>query len=456
MNDAAEKVLALVERRNALLADQKRIGDEIARIEAAFSLALSTVEKPRLLTAIPKERSADRTKHVIQPSSNGKMADELKTLAPHYEILNTTARKMVEARARGDLPEKIARDLGTTAKTVSVTISNAKHKLLAAREGRTAAAPRAKPTSDEEPHPAAKAARPVVIRSEVLRPRPPRDTSEPNTTTTNYFHDLRQHAILTREEEAEIFAEWKRTGDRRLADRLVASNLRLVVSIARQYRAKRHALLDLVQEGSVGLFHALSKYDPMRGIRFTSYASYWIKAYILKYMLLNHHIVKIGTTQAQRKLFYKLKSTRAALEKSGEVATPEQIAEALEVTPKEVVEMEQRMGSSAASLDAPIRETDDKARFYEFPATEEWRPDVRVESRDFETVARKHIMAFGDTLDGRMRIVFDKRLVAEDPATLAELAIEFGVTRERARQIEEKVKAKLKNYLKDRLGAVAA
>lgn len=265
-----------------------------------------------------------------------------------------------------------------------------------------------------------------------------------------FLRDVRQHKVLSREDETELFARWKLTGDRRIADQLIAANLRLVLVVANRYRGKRHDVLDLVQEGSIGLLHALSKFDPARGNRFTSYASYWIRAYIFKFILSNHHLVKIGTTQAQRTLFFNLKKTREKLERDGATATAEQIARELDIDVEEVMEMEMRLAASAASIDAPMQDESDEhaPRRREFAATDAGRPDVLVEARDFGVFAHARVRAFGATLDGRMKEIFDRRLIAEEPMKLAELAKKFGVTRERVRQIEEDLKDRLRRYVK--------
>ena len=453
MNDVAEKLLALVERRRVLL-------DEVARIEAAFAMAIANVETPKLLEAAP---AAPKTRKPLTGDTLAKKSAELRELEPHFEVLAPAERTIVEARMNGKLPEQIARDLGRTASSVSTTLYLAKKKLLAARESRPSGEkPAAPPASDDEEPPPA----PVQTKLRAPRaprqkrePKEPREVSEPSVTSSKdavravYFNDIKRYTVIRREEELELFALWKATGDPRIADRLVAANLRLVVVIAREYHAKRHDLLDLVQEGSIGLFHALSKFDPTRGIRFTSYASWWIRAYILKFMLANHHLVKIGTTQEQRHLFFNLRKTRALLEKDGATATVEQIAEALGVDAADVSAMEERMNSAITPIDVPILADADAAtsRHTEFPADEKWRPDIEMETHDFRSVAKHHIAAFGHTLNPRQKIIFAQRLVAEDPVTLVELAGEMGVTRERVRQIEEKIKARLKTYLRARM-----
>lgn len=263
-----------------------------------------------------------------------------------------------------------------------------------------------------------------------------------------FFADVRRHAVLSREEEHDLAVRYKQTGDRHIADKLVVSNLRLVVMIARQFgAAKRHRLLDLVQEGSIGLAHALTKFDPTRGYRFASYASHWIRAYIMKFMITNHHLVKLGTTQEQRKVFFGQKKARAKLERNGGTVTTEQLAAELGVDTDTLVEMEMRLADSTMSLDAPTRIGDDQTS-RDFAASNDLRPDVLVEERDFRDAAHGWIHTFGALLEGRDRIIFDKRLIAEDPVTLADLAAEWGVTRERVRQVEEKLKERLKMFLR--------
>jgi len=269
-----------------------------------------------------------------------------------------------------------------------------------------------------------------------------------------YLQELRRHSLLSREEEHTLAVRFSKTGDSTAARRLVTANLRLVVKISQEYRRAHKNLLDLIQEGNIGLIQAVQKYDPYRGVKLSSYAAWWIRAYILKFILANWRIVKIGTTQAQRKLFFNLRKEREKLEKAGFEVEPRHLAAALDVTEREVVEMERRLGSSETSLDSPIRGDDGGGRTQgDFvPASAHTRPDLQVEVGEFQELLRKKLESFGAALKDRELDIFRDRLLNDSPATLQEIGEKYGVSRERARQIEERLKKKLRVFLQSQLG----
>src|SRR5699024_9804224 len=174
-----------------------------------------------------------------------------------------------------------------------------------------------------------------------------------------YLADVRGYDVLSREEERRIARVFRDTEDPAAERLLVNSNLRLVVKIALEYRAGRGSMLDLIQEGNVGLMHAVRKYDPEKNIRLASYAQWWIRAYILKYLMDNHKMIRIGTTQAQRKLFYNLKKEQARLTRQGLVPTVALLARSLRVREREIIEMQARLSGDESSLDAPLRDEED-------------------------------------------------------------------------------------------------
>jgi RNA polymerase sigma-32 factor len=270
-----------------------------------------------------------------------------------------------------------------------------------------------------------------------------------------YFQALRRHPLLSREEEQRIALELIRTGDPRLAGRLVTANLRLVVKIALEYRTARRNLLDLVQEGNLGLLHAVRKYDPHRGVKLATYASWWIRAYILKFILSNARLVKLGTTQAQRRLFFGLRREKARLEgRDGTAVDARQLAAAFAVSEQEVVEMERRLSGGDTSLDWPTHGAggDDRPRGDTMSAAQAERPDVETERHEFSDALHRELRAFQATLTGRDAEIFNGRLVSEDATTLAEIAQQFGVSRERVRQLEERLKSRLRRHLRASLG----
>ena len=269
-----------------------------------------------------------------------------------------------------------------------------------------------------------------------------------------YLHELRRHSLLSRDEEHELAVRFSKTGDSAAARRLITANLRLVVKISQEYRRAHKNLLDLIQEGNIGLIQAVQKYDPYRGVKLSSYAAWWIRAYILKFILANWRIVKIGTTQAQRKLFFNLRKEREKLEKAGFEVEARHLAAALDVSEHDVVEMERRLGSSETSLDSPVRgdESGGRTQGDFVPAAASMRPDVQVELGEFQELLRQKLEAFGATLKDRELDIFRDRLLNDSPATLQEIGEKYGVSRERARQIEERLKKKLRMFLQTQLG----
>ncbi len=272
---------------------------------------------------------------------------------------------------------------------------------------------------------------------------------------TVYMHEIRRYPLLTREEEHELAVRFAETQDPKIARRLITANLRLVVKIAHEYRRAYRNLLDLVQEGNLGLLQAVQKYDPHRGVKLSSYAAWWIRAYMLKFILNNWRLVKIGTTQAQRKLFFNLTKEREKLEAAGFVPTTKLLAERLSVPEQEVAEMQMRLSASEASLDAPIGGDDESGKRTHLDLLESanaTRPDVSTESEEFRALLRSKLEAFESTLKGREQTLFHDRLMADQPLTLQEVGERYGISRERARQIEARLLSRLKMYLKKELG----
>ena len=272
---------------------------------------------------------------------------------------------------------------------------------------------------------------------------------------TAYMQALRAHPTVSREEEHELAVRYVQTHELSAARKLITANLRLVVKIAQEYRRAHRNLLDLIQEGNVGLIQAVEHYDPFRGVKLSTYAAWWIRAYILKFILANWRIVRIGTTQAQRRLFFNLRRERDRMEKMGIETTSRRLAAALDVSENDVVEMERRLAASEMSLDAPVRGDGSLAGRTHgdlVPAAPTARPDLEVENGEFQELLRSKLQTFGASLQERELHIFQERLLADKPATLEQLGADHGVSRERARQIEERLKKKLRTFLEVELG----
>jgi RNA polymerase sigma-32 factor len=262
-----------------------------------------------------------------------------------------------------------------------------------------------------------------------------------------YLWEIRRYRLLTKEEEIELAIRYREEKDQDAGQRLILSNLRLVVKIAMDFhRYWMKNLMDLIQEGNVGLIHAIRKFDPHKGIKFSYYASFWIKAYILKFIMENWKLVKIGTTQAQRKLFFNLTKEKERLLSLGYDPEPRLLAERLDVKKDEIIEMAQRLGGWEVSLDAPVKE-DGKQDYSSFLPSPESSAEELISVRQRRELLREKLEEYRNTLSEKQRDIFDNRMLAEHPLTLQELGDKYSISRERVRQIQEKILKKAKEWL---------
>ncbi|MDP8254762.1 MAG: RNA polymerase factor sigma-32 [Candidatus Alcyoniella australis] len=266
------------------------------------------------------------------------------------------------------------------------------------------------------------------------------------TPLQRYLAEVRRFPLLTREQEKDLAVRLFEKNDAEAAYRLVVSNLRLVVKIAMDFRRAFVNVLDLIQEGNIGLMQAVSKYDPYRGTKLSSYAAWWIKAYILRYILNNWRMVKAGTTQAQRKLFYNLQKEKERLSAMGIEPSAQLIAKQLDVPTREVVEMEKRMERPEMSLDAPLSRDGSGTAMDLIPARTQ-QPDELVEKADQAQRVSDLLEEFSLTLNEKESFIYRNRMLAEDPMTLQEIGDEYDISRERVRQIEKKLMSKLKDFM---------
>lgn len=266
-----------------------------------------------------------------------------------------------------------------------------------------------------------------------------------------YLADVRRYQVLSRDDERVLAQRFRQSGDAQAERLLVNSNLRLVVKIALEYRAGRGSTLDLIQEGNVGLMHAVRKFDPDKNIRLASYAQWWIRAYILKYLMDNHKMIRIGTTQAQRKLFYNLKKEQSRLKRQGLVPTVALLARSLRVREREIIEMQARLSGDESSLDAPLRDEED-GTLGDVLADERESIDDAIERDETARRLKACLRAFAETLEGRDVDLWNRRMIADEPRTLQEMGDLFGVSRERARQLEKRIATRLEAFVRERMG----
>jgi RNA polymerase sigma-32 factor len=268
-----------------------------------------------------------------------------------------------------------------------------------------------------------------------------------------YLSEINRFPLLTVEEEQALAREFRAGADTRAAHRLVTANLRFVVKVAYEYRSYGFRMADLIQEGNIGLMKAVQKFDPDKGIRLISYAVWWIRAYIQNYILKSWSLVKLGTTQAQRKLFFSLARTKRELDKlstehgvDSDGHDAAKVAKKLRVKPTEVREMEQRMEGRDLSLDAPMGE-DGTYSHVDFVASPDLTQDDELSGAEEHQIVQGRVGQALARLDQRERYIIEQRVMSDRPLTLKELGEHFGFSRERARQLEIRAKEKLKQEL---------
>ncbi len=260
-----------------------------------------------------------------------------------------------------------------------------------------------------------------------------------------YLYDISKSRVLTKDEEIETAQAIKRHGDKQAEQKLVTGNLRLVVKIAMDYHRYHLNVMDLIQEGNVGLLRAVRKFDPDRGTRFSTYASFWIRAYILKYLMDSWSIVKVGTKDSQRKLFFSLNKAKDKLERDGVAISSQVLAENLDVSAADIDDMQIRLTNGDVSLDETLYEGGD-----ELVDTIASGEDVEetVSEKQRTEMLREKMAEFKKLLDEKERYILEHRIMAEDPITLREIGERFSTSRESIRQLQTKISKNLTRNLR--------
>ena len=263
-----------------------------------------------------------------------------------------------------------------------------------------------------------------------------------------YLMEISNYKLLTREQEIELGKKVQEEADPDAAYVMVTANLRLVVKIALEFqRVWMQNLLDLIQEGNIGLMQAVNKFDPYKNVKFSYYASFWIKAYILKFIMDNWRLVKIGTTQGQRKLFFKLKKEKQKLIDEGFDPKPKLLSQRLGVSEREIVDMDQRLDGWDVSLDAPLKDDSDTERI-EFLGADVESTEDRVAKKEMEALLHNKISEFKKMMTSRELDIFEQRIFSDSPATLQEIGDRYSISRERVRQVEKNIIKKMREFFK--------
>lgn len=260
-----------------------------------------------------------------------------------------------------------------------------------------------------------------------------------------YLNEIGRISLLTPDEEHDLAVKYQDTGEPEYAYKMVTANLRLVVKIALELRSYYQNLLDLIQEGNIGLMQAVKRFDPYKGVRLPTYAQYWIRAYILKFILENFSLVKIGTTQAQRKLFFRLKKEKEKLLREGFAPDSKLLAERIDVSEKEVQDMEKRLMGPEPGLEDANPSTG--RTLMDVLDSGGATPEEQVAREELRTKVRSAMEDFRHSLDERERAIWDARIAADKPQTFQELGELYGITRQRVQQVEQRLKKRFKEFL---------
>jgi len=271
-------------------------------------------------------------------------------------------------------------------------------------------------------------------------------TRDCGTGADGFMRKLKNYPPLNIEDETRLAIEYRDTHDPKLARRLVEGHLRLVVKIARSCCFRASSLPDLIQEGTLGLMKAVTKYDPDRGVRLSTYASWWIRAYVYQYLMVNGRMMRLVTTYPQRKLFFALRREQAKLSAAGEKVEPAILAKKLRVPVKDVVEMEARLSGRDVHLDTSSHDESGRSAFGEL-TEDRAGPDEALFAGELRRAVRQKMQTLGATLGEREKLILEHRLVADEPITLQEVGRRCGISRERVRQLEKRLKERLQPHL---------
>jgi RNA polymerase sigma-32 factor len=374
------------------------------------------------------EKSAEKPKVRKTPASSGKA----KRLAPKAEDespATVVAAELVEESERFD-PE--AYRVEAEAEGVAADLEDAE---LIADLDQAVVRPALPGAVDESARAASTAGKSLA-------------TADPVAT---YLAEIRRYALLTKEQERELAIRYHETGDPKAAELLVTSNLRFVVKIAAEYSKFGAKLIDLIQEGNVGLMHAVKEFNPYKGVRLITYAVWWIRGYIQEYLMRQYSMVRIGTTQNQRKLFYRLQKERELLGQAGQEPNYALLAGRLGVSEEEVEMMSKRLTGRDISLNTPIDGESTVTRL-DFEASPEPAVDEELGRRELIDLLNENLEKIRPKLSEKETYILENRLLADEPVTLQEIGEHYGVTREAVRQLEARLIGKIREAVTESLG----
>ncbi len=276
---------------------------------------------------------------------------------------------------------------------------------------------------------------------------------EPIDVLNAYLNQVRKYEVLTQDEEQQLAIQYQETGDPSAVYKLITSNLKVVVQVAMRFKREWENLMDLIQEGNVGLMHAIKNFDPFRGVRLPAYATWWIKAYMLKYILDNWRLVRVGTTNSRRKLLYNLTKEKEKLEREGYAPTTKLLAERFNVTERDVIDVETSLGAADMSMDTPTN--DENSLTPSQYLTQGSHPEIEVEKNQFFDLLREKVAEFSKTAKPMEKSIIENRVLSDNPQSLQEIGDAHKVTREAVRQAEQRLLKKLRAFLAEHMPEAA-
>ena len=446
--------------------------DELEAIVGQISPEPVSPSTPRALSPIPQEPSSfaprppavraarpvtdvASTRTSVPHHKYGKLPDYLKALSPWWDCLSRKMRESVELRAAGENNDTIAKKMGKTPKSVSVMVNVARRRLEAKRDASSLTVGEAQVEGGDEKSDEGDG------EDDDEDPEPERVFDAAGISNESggdglaaYLRSIRSYRMLTKQEEHDLAVRFVATRNPRLAKRLVQANLRFVVRVALSYSREQGKLVDMIQEGSIGLMRGVEKFDPTRGMRLLTYAQHWIHAYIKMFIMKDKRLVRVGKTQRDRKLFWSLVKTRNRLraDNGGVEPTNEEVAKEMGVSISDL-EMAAVRYAPEVGLEKRVGNDDDDER--DWLADGKPRADQVVEEGEEVGKLRALIADMRLGMNKRLQHILDARILAEEPVTLERIAETYGISRERVRQLEERLREKIKQRFVSQLKAVA-
>jgi RNA polymerase sigma-32 factor len=410
---------------------------------------ISPPPKPKKIKKVGVKKAAKKSAKAKTPAAKKNTAKKSIAKAPHKAKKSAAGTVSKKSKLSKTSPKsKAAKSSKTVARSKS---SPAEKKTKARTSGKVSQALAVKNTtalvSKALHSPTNRETEAVRVQAEIVdhhpASRPSNELTPVGDSLSFYLAGINKYPLLSRQQEMQIAERYFKDKNPQDAEILVTSNLRFVVKIAAEYSKFGNRLIDLIQEGNVGLMHAVKEYNPYKGARLITYAVWWIRGYIQEYLMRQHSMVRIGTTQNQRKLFYHLRKEKEKLDQMGQESSVKLLSARLGIPEGDIKMMEERMSGKDISLDAPIGDDQSAARI-DLSPSDELGADELLAQRETLQILDEKISDLRPTLSDKELYLLDKRLLADTPTTLQDIGTEWGVTREAVRQMEARLMKKIK------------